>query len=55
MERSVKTDLNRLPTFLFHVGIRFQSARAAWRSLGSGPPSCQVARLWAAHAAAISI
>ena len=29
MERSVKTDLSRSPTALFHGGVRFQSARAA--------------------------
>jgi hypothetical protein len=29
MERSVKTDLSRSPTALFHGGVRFQSTRAA--------------------------
>jgi len=30
MERSVKTNLSRSPTALFNVGVRSQSARAAW-------------------------
>jgi hypothetical protein len=30
MERSVKTDLPRAPTIFFNVGVRSQSAHAAW-------------------------
>jgi len=30
MERSVKTNLSRSPIALFNVGVRSQSARAAW-------------------------
>jgi hypothetical protein len=30
MERSVKIDLPRAPTIFFNVGVRSQSAHAAW-------------------------
>lgn len=30
MKRSVKTNLSHAPTIFFNVGVRSQSARAAW-------------------------